>query len=236
MTPPAPRHPLTGRRLLVLGGSGQLGRRIARVAATHGAAVALAGRDPSRLAEAAAHAGPGVITIALDLGEPARFAPALAEVHSRLGGLDGIVNAAGVVAFGPLAETGDDVIDELVAVDFSGPLKLMRTVLPYLEGDGFWVNLTGVVAEQPMAGLAAYSAVKAALSAASRAAARELRRSGVRVIDARPPHTETGLAARPIAGTAPALPGGLDPEAVAARVVTAIEAGERELGPGDFTA
>lgn len=236
MTPPEPRHPLTGGRLLVLGGSGQLGRRIARAAAARGAAVALAGRDSARLAEGAGYVGPATPTITLDLRRPDRFAPALAEVASRLGGLDGVVNAAGVVAFGPIAETGDDVIDELIAVDFAGPLKLMRTALGYLAGDGFWVNLTGVVAEQPTAGLAAYSAVKAALSAASRAAARELRRSGIRVIDVRPPHTETGLATRPIAGAAPALPPGLDPGMVAARVVAAIEAGERELGPADFPA
>jgi cyclic-di-GMP-binding biofilm dispersal mediator protein len=50
----------------------------------------------------------------------------------------------------------------------------------------------------------------------------------------RPPHTETGLATRPLAGTAPRLPEGLDPEVVAARVVAAIEAGEREVPAANF--
>ena len=82
--------------------------------------------------------------------------------------------------------------------------------------------------------MAAYAASKAALTAADRALARELRRSGVDVIDVRPPHTETGLAGRPLAGTAPRLPTGLDPDAVAGRVLDAIEAGRAELAATDF--
>jgi cyclic-di-GMP-binding biofilm dispersal mediator protein len=77
--------------------------------------------------------------------------------------------------------------------------------------------------------MAAYSASKAAAWAAMQAAARELRRRGIDVIDARPPHTETGLAGRAIAGTAPRMPEGLAPAAVAERIVAAIAAGERDL-------
>jgi hypothetical protein len=49
------------------------------------------------------------------------------------------------------------------------------------------------------------------------------------VIDARPPHTETGLATRPLAGVAPKMPEGLAPDAVAARIVAAVLSGERDL-------
>ena len=91
------------------------------------------------------------------------------------------------------------------------------------------VNVSAVVAEQPTAGMAAYSASKAALAAFDAAAGRELRRARIRLLDARPPHTETGLASHPVAGTAPTLPRGLDPAAVAARIVAAVENGERDL-------
>jgi cyclic-di-GMP-binding biofilm dispersal mediator protein len=80
-----------------------------------------------------------------------------------------------------------------------------------------------------MAGMAAYSASKAAAWGAMVAATRELRRQHIDVIDIRPPHTETGLANRPIAGSAPKLPTGLDPEVVAARIVAAIRDGEKDL-------
>ena len=56
----------------------------------------------------------------------------------------------------------------------------------------------------------------------------------VDVIDARPPHTETGLATRPLAGSAPKMPTGLEPAAVAERIVAAIEAGETDLPSSAF--
>ena len=84
--------------------------------------------------------------------------------------------------------------------------------------------------------MAAYAASKAALSAADQALSRELRRVGITVTDARPPHTETGLAQHPIAGTAPRLPEGLQPEVVARRIVEAIRAGEREVPAKAFAA
>jgi cyclic-di-GMP-binding biofilm dispersal mediator protein len=116
-------------------------------------------------------------------------------------------------------------------------LKAIRAALPHLTDGGGWiVNITGLVAEMPTAGVAAYSAVKAGLSAASTAIAREARRSGIHLLDARPPHTETGLATRPIEGAAPPMKPGLDPDLVAATIVAGLEAGKRELAAADFAA
>lgn len=226
---------LDGARVLVLGGSGALGSRIARQMAGRGARVMLAGRDAVRLRHAADAIGPDVPTTEFDLRKPETFGAVVDTAIASLGGLDGVVNAAGVVGFGALVDTSDATIDELVAVDLVGPIKFMKAVLRRLDG-GFWVNITGSVVEQPMPGLATYSAVKAGLSAASQAMARELRRSGMAVIDVRPPHTETGLSGRPIAGTAPVLATGLVPDIVASRIVSAIEAGERVVDAKAFVA
>jgi short-subunit dehydrogenase len=84
--------------------------------------------------------------------------------------------------------------------------------------------------------MAAYSASKAALHAATVAIGREVRRRGISLIDARPPHTETGLANRPIAGTAPKFPPGLTPEFVAQRIVHALAEDERDVPASAFTA
>ena len=73
------------------------------------------------------------------------------------------------------------------------------------------------------------SASKAAVRAFDEALAREARRTGLRVIDARPPHTETGLASRAIAGEAPAMPAGIAPERVATVICDALEEGARDL-------
>ena len=219
---------LSGARTLVLGGSGVLGSRIAGELRSRGGLVMLAGRDRVRLQERAAELGTDVPSVQFDLRQPHHADHVVATAIDSLGGLDGVVNAAGVVAFGPLDELDDAALDELVATDLVGPIRVIRTAVPYLEG-GFVVNITGVVADQPMAGLVAYSAVKAGLSAATQALGRELRRRGIQVLDARPPHTETGLAGRPISGTAPAMPVGLDPSIVARIIVDGIASGAREL-------
>ena len=219
---------LSGTRTVVLGGSGVLGGRIAGELRSRGGLVMLAGRDRDRLLERAAELGADVPSVQFDLRQPHHADHVVATAIDCLGGLDGVVNAAGVVAFGPLDELDDAALDELVATDLVGPIRVIRTAVPYLEG-GFVVNITGVVADQPMAGLVAYSAVKAGLSAATQALGRELRRRGIQVLDARPPHTETGLAGRPISGTAPAMPVGLDPSIVARIIVDGIASGAREL-------
>jgi len=114
---------------------------------------------------------------------------------------------------------------------------LAKRVVPALQlTQGFLVNVSGVVADTPMPGMAAYSASKAAAAAATEAIRREFRRKKVTVIDARPPHTETGLAIRPLAGEAPKMPVGLEPAAVAERIVTAVERGESVVTSDDFGA
>ena len=224
---------LDGASVVVVGASGGLGRHIARQLADCGALLTLAARDRTAL-ESLGFDAPVVTADIRDAETGAMIVDAALAARGRI---DGLVNAAGVVAFGSLADTGDDVIEELFLTNVLGPLWLMRAAIPSLtESRGFIANISAVVAEQPMPGMAAYAASKAALTAADRALTRELRAAGITVTDARPPHTETGLADRPIAGTAPKLREGLQPEAVAARIVAAIRAGEREIPAEAFGA
>lgn len=218
---------LNGSVIAVVGASGGLGSPVAHRLHQAGATLILAGRRQERLD---ALGIPGATTVVLDVRDPTagdRLAEAARTGHGRL---DGLVNAAGVVAFGSLVDTDDLVIEELFLTNVLGPLWLTRRMVPLLaESKGFVANLSAVVAESPLPDMAAYAASKAALTAADRALARELRRVGVQVCDLRPPHTETGLAERPLAGTAPRLPTGLDPDQVAARIVAAIEGGETDV-------
>ncbi len=226
---------LNGARTLVLGGSGVLGTLIAQRLLDRGGKVMLAARNRARLHKAATALEPPVPSVEFDLQEPRHVEHVIGTAIAGLGGLDGVVNAAGVVAFGPLADLSDSALDELVATDLVGPLRVIRAAIPHVEG-GFVVNISGVVAERPTAGMAAYSAVKAGLSAATVALGRELRRQRITVLDARPPHTETGLVQRSIAGVAPTMPPGLDPGLVAGVIVDGIERGARELPPEAFAA
>ncbi|WP_369056419.1 SDR family NAD(P)-dependent oxidoreductase [Kineococcus terrestris] len=226
---------LDGAAVLVTGASGVLGGHLARGLADAGARLVVSGRDDGRLGELPGQA----VTADLRLpGEPERL---VEEAVAHLGRLDVLVHAAGVVAFGPAADADDDLLDELFLANTLGPVRLLRAAVPHLRAaaaerpGASAVLLSAVVAEQPVAGMAAYSASKAALTAFDAALAKELRREGVRVLDVRPPHTETGLAGRPLAGSAPKLPTGLDPAAVAERVLRALAGEERDLPASAFS-
>ncbi|WP_298747854.1 SDR family oxidoreductase [uncultured Serinicoccus sp.] len=226
-----PQRDLADLRVAVVGASGALGSRIAHQLADQGARLLLVGRDEQRLRDAGPEA-PVVVADLVDAGTGDLVAEAARE---HLGGLDGVVNAAGVAAFGSLVDTPDEVIEEVFATNVIGPAFLLRRLLPLLqESQGFVVNLSAVLAERPMAGMGAYSASKAALTALDRALASELRRARVRVLDVRPPHTETGLVDRAIHGQPPRLPDGLAPDAVAARVVQAVAEDASDLGSDGF--
>lgn len=222
---------LAGSSILVVGATGGLGREIARILGAEGALLTLHGRTPDRIADL----GIAAARVAGDLRDAGSASELVAAALSAHGHLDGVVNAAGVVAFGPMAEVSDDTIDTLMAINATAPMRLLRAAYPALiessgnHRDPFFLTLSGVVSESPTANMAAYSASKAALAAFAKAAGRELRRDGIRFVDARPGHTETGLATRPIQGSAPRLPAGYSPADVARRVVDAIIAGERDL-------
>ena len=214
---------LGGKHVVVVGATGVLGARIAAHLAAAGARVSAIVRDHTRLD------GASVFQYALaDVTDTAALQTAFASVAS-VAPLDGVVNATGVVAFGGIGEVDDATLARLFSVNAIAPIVMLRESATHLVDGGFFVNISGVVATQPVAGMAAYSASKAAAWAAMSAVARELRRRQIDVIDARPPHTETGLASRAIAGVAPKMPVGLTPDAVAARIVAAVIAGERDL-------
>ena len=143
---------------------------------------------------------------------------------------------------GSPAELERATLATLFVVNTIDPIALIVSAQPTLaqsasEGrEPFIVTLSGVVAEAPVAGLAAYSASKAALASFVVAAAREYRRAGIRIMDARPGHTATELSQHPIAGSAPAFGPALDPDAVAARIVRAIADGEKDLPSTAFAA
>jgi cyclic-di-GMP-binding biofilm dispersal mediator protein len=228
----APRS-FDGSTILLAGASGALGSALADALTRQGAKVVAFVRSPERFAAtgiAVADVVGGDLTVTADIDRAVARAAALAG-----GRFHGVINAAGVVAFGPLTELTDEVLDTVFAVNVLGPLRLVRAAVPLLAEGAFVANVSAVVAESPVAGMAAYSASKAALTAADVAVQRELRRSKISVIDARPPHTETGLASRPLAGQPPTLPHGLDPTVVVGRILAAIAADERDLPSSAFT-
>jgi cyclic-di-GMP-binding biofilm dispersal mediator protein len=209
---------------VIAGGTGGLGSALRKELETKGCVVVSISRanisDPSH--------------ITADLRSPEAATSAVAEVIARHGSVDIVINAMGVVAFGPINTTSVDTVEELFLTNTFGHVFLMQAALQNMKTGSVLVGISGVIAEQNLPGMSVYGASKAATRSFNEALAREARRSGVRVIDARPPHTETGLASRAIAGTPPKFPAGLDPAQVARRIVQAIADGETDLPSGAF--
>jgi short-subunit dehydrogenase len=228
---------LADRSVIVVGATGGLGLPIARGLAAEGCRLTLVGRDAGRLG---ATGVPGAV-VAVDVRKAGSAAQIVERAVAEQGGVDGIVFAAGAVAFGAVDELPDEVMIDLFTLNALAPIRLLRAALPALRvsaaagREPFVAHVSAVVAEQPQAGMAAYSASKAALAAYDAAAARELRREKIRLIDIRPPHTETGLAQRPLAGSAPRLPEGLDPQRVADRIIVAVREGEKDVPSTAFS-
>ena len=200
-----------GRSVLVAGATGGLGSAIAANLAQRGATLTLVARNPERLALLAVHGH----TVSLDLRDPRSCELAVSAAIEHAGGLDVVVNAVGVVAFGGVDELTFDTLEDLFMTNTFVPIVLAQAALRTMREGGVIVNISGVIAEQNLPGMAAYGASKAAVRSFDEAIAREARRRQIRVIDARPPHTETELARHPIEGQAPKMALGLDPADVA---------------------
>lgn len=216
------------RRFIVAGATGAVGGELARELTARGAEVGLLGRDRERLDAIAEELG-GVPTATFDASDAVSCALAVDAVAAAMQGVDGLVVAIGAVAFGPSAETPDAVTSELMAVNATGPIALLRAGAAHLEAGGSLTAVTAMVADYPTAGMAAYSASKAALSAYLVALRRELRRGRIHVLDARLPHLDTAFADHALAGEPPAMPAAHSTVEVVGVVVDAIVAGRREI-------
>jgi cyclic-di-GMP-binding biofilm dispersal mediator protein len=210
---------LQGSLFLVVGATGGLGSAIARELEARGAYVLRTSRNSSDLA--------ADIT---DASQRARVVELVAE-H---GGIDGLIVASGEVGFGMHGTLTDADISRIVDVDLTAPLALVNDLLPHVKDNGNITLITGAVVDFPTLGMAVYTAAKAGLSASCAVLRRELRSRKINVLDARPPHTETGLATRAIYGEAPKMKEGLTPDVVAQRIVEAIAESETELAPVVF--
>lgn len=209
---------LTDVRALVIGATGALGGGIAPALHEAGASLAVTGRDADRLAAIGEELD--APTFVLDVVDVERAAATVSRAVDALGGIDLLIVATGVPAFGPAADADPVVVEELFAVNTLGATGVVRAALPHLDG-GVAVVLSAILADAPTAGMADYSAAKAALSAWLTVARREHRRS-TRIVDVRPPHLDTDLASHALAGEPPRLPEPLPAADVVDAVLRAI--------------
>lgn len=223
---------MNGRSVLVAGATGGLGSAIAANLAQRGAVLTLVARNSQRLDSLSVQGR----KVSLDLRDPRSCEVAVSAAIDHAGGIDVVVNAVGIVAFGGVDELSFDTLEDLFMTNTFVPIVLAQAALREMREGGVIVNISGVIAERNLPGMAAYGASKAAARSFDQAIAGEVRRRKIRVIDARPPHTETGLARRPIEGQAPPMAIGLDPARVAATICDAIAGDAVDLPSTAFAA
>ena len=218
---------LEDARVLIAGATGELGSALARRLTEENCELGLLGRDPERLEALADELG--AVSARFDAGDRRGIPPAVDAVAAGLGGLDSAVVASGVAAFGRADELEHDELEQTFAVNALAPIALLSAALRHLPEDGAVVGVTAIVADHPTAGIASYSAAKAAFSAYLAVLRRERRRGGGTVLDVRPPHMDTGFTGRALTGVPPPLPEPVDHDEVAAELVAALRDGRREL-------
>lgn len=164
---------LDGRRVLVTGAASGMGEAVARLFAAEGARVALLDLDADGAGRVAAAVG-GTAHVA-DVSDPAAVGAAVEAAAAAMGGIDGVVNAAGILLERPAEETTPADVARLVGVNLAGPLYVCQAALPFLFAAerATVVNVASMAALRPVVGMAVYSATKAGLLAMSHSLAYE---------------------------------------------------------------
>ena len=172
---------LGGKTALVTGGGGGIGREIAAQLKAAGANVAICGRNVEKL-EAAARSIGGALTLPGDLLDDTYVQSCVDRTVETFGGLDILINNAGVALSKPFAETTIEDFDRVMATNVRAPFLLIRSALPQLrKARGRVINIASVVAHKGYPLQSAYAASKHALLGLSKSLANELYEDGVRV-------------------------------------------------------
>jgi 2-hydroxycyclohexanecarboxyl-CoA dehydrogenase len=179
---------LEGKVAIVTGGAGGIGAATGRLFCEEGArGVVLVDRDAAAMAEAchairAAVPGASLLDLVMDTAEEDSAARIVAEAVRAFGGIDVLVNNAGIRSYEPLAEARSDTWRRILDVNLLGHAWLAREALPALRAArGSMVNIASTHAVNPRAGMGQYDATKAAVVSLTRTLAFEEAKHGVRV-------------------------------------------------------
>jgi short-subunit dehydrogenase len=184
---------LAGSTVLVTGASLGVGKATVHALHAAGAHVALVARRREPLEEAAAGLERALVLPA-DVADVEAMERVVEATVARFGGLDGLVNNAGLHHRGPLAGRSAAELAAMVDVNLRAPLVLTRLALPHLRArGGFVVNVASLAGKVPLDGAATYSATKFGLRALTVALAEELRGTGVTVSVVSPGPIDTGF-------------------------------------------
>ena len=174
---------LSEMRILVTGASSGLGAHMAAMLAARGGRVAAAARRIGALETLAAGADGRITPIAMDVSDPASVERGVAEAEAAMGGLDGLVNNAGVAWSGRAIEMPEEDWQRVIDTNLTGVFRVAQAAARVMaeHGGGAIVNTASILGFGTGTGVAAYAASKAAVVHLTRSLALEWARHGIRV-------------------------------------------------------
>jgi 3-oxoacyl-[acyl-carrier protein] reductase len=205
MTTTSPvRDALAKKIALVTGGSRGIGFAIAEALTAHGATAVITGRTGQDLEEARLKLGGQTLAVEADVRNPEHVARAFQQTADRFGGLDVLVNNAGVGGFAHVADMSARDWQSVLETNLGGVFYCCHEALPHMRrrGGGWIINISSLASKNPFAGGAAYCASKAGLNAFSEALMQEVRYDNIRVSYVLPGSVSTGFGGRGQAGEA----------------------------------
>lgn len=180
---------LTGKTALITGASRGIGEAAAYAFANAGANVALVARSTEEIAEIAGKIGEKALAIPCDVSRYAEVAAAVEATAQTFGGLDILINNAGVVdPIGHLQDTDPDAWSRTIDINLKGVMHGLHVAMPGMiaQGHGTIINISSGAAHGPVEGWTAYCSSKAAVYMLTRAADKESRDKGLRIMGLSP--------------------------------------------------
>lgn len=167
---------LEGRRIIVTGAASGIGAAVARLAAAEGSRVGCFDRDGAGAAALAAGLPLPGHSEQVDVTDPEGVSRAMESAARALGGIDGLVNSAGIVALGPVTELSYETWRKVIDVNLTGTFLVSQAAVKYLRAaqDAAMVNIASAQALIPIAGSSAYAASKGGVQSLTKALAAEL--------------------------------------------------------------
>lgn len=184
---------LTGKTVLITGGTTGIGFATAKLFISEGARVAITGQDSDRVAQAAQSLGASVIAIRADVSSKQDMLEVGARLESEFGHLDVVFANAGIAKPMTIGDVDDANIDEQVSVNFKGVIYTVQAALPLLANPSSIIITGTTMIDKGIAGMAVYAATKAAVRSLARTLSAELVTRGVRVNTLSPGLVETPI-------------------------------------------
>jgi NAD(P)-dependent dehydrogenase (short-subunit alcohol dehydrogenase family) len=173
---------LRDRRVLVTGAASGIGLAVARVFTLEGARVAMLDRDEARLGKEAASVE-GAVPLVCDVGNERQVRESVARAAGSIGGLDGVVNCAGIDLMRPFEEMTTEEWTRVLTIDLTGPMLVCHAAVPLMKraGRGTIVNVASGAGLRPLEHRTAYCTAKAGLVMFGKTLAMDLAPYGIRV-------------------------------------------------------